>query len=362
MKTKLIGLTIILLIFTACRNSESKNDSRSYYNAINLYFSPAEDYLLRHEFFTNFINYPNDLAKLGLKGKVYDIKYTTVHELGYLFNEEGKIMGKIFTENGGNMKRASIYTHHYDDEGRLVKISEEDRVNTGGGYRTVSNRTDKVMESIISYTASGKPLKRAVNDLNSNRVDHTVSYEYDENGICRGVAIATDSPNRRADAVVFSFECNEKGLMTFIHAKRSRIPYRLASGERKITPAYDYQGRLVAMRETAIPTNNEAYRINEIFSTTQYKYNPEGDIVECAYSDTAYPSGAKADFVLTFVYDYDRQGNWVRKRIRGDIYVLEGLMNSYYYGQYPILRVESGNGNELGEVVIERTINYYGED
>ena len=356
MNTKLgISLAVAFFAITACQNGKPEKDSRKVYNSINLYFSPAEDYLLRHEFFPNFINYPDDRVKLGLKGKVEDVKYTTVHTLGYLFDEEGKTLAKVFTEKGSDMQQSSIYRHDYDDSGRLVQITEEDLVDQGRGFRSIRK---KEIDKIISHTASGKPLKRAILDLNSNRTDHIVCYEYDANDICRGIGIAEDSPNKNANAMAFTFRCDEKGRIIYIHAKRTRIPYRLARGERKITPTYDLGGRLVSIKEMAIPTNNEAYRIDSIASVTNYKYNKEGDIIECVYSEIVHPRSLTADFTLTFAYEYDKQGNWIKKRIMGEVYVLDGLMNSYYYGRYPINPL----GNATGEVVIEREIKYYNDN
>jgi hypothetical protein len=356
MKRNLSILTFLSILYlTLCGCG---GDGRKAYNSINLYFSPAEDYLLNQEIFPDFINYPDDRVKLGLRGNVKEVDYSTPHILGNFFNKEGKLQAKIFIATGGEFIEANIYEHAYNDSGHLLQIMQENRVNFGDGFRSVVNGK-KAIDKITAHTASGKPLIRAINDVNRDRVDYIVRYEYDENDICRGVRLTDDSPNKKDDAIVCKFTCDEKGLITYLHVRRIRIPYRYTLGERKITPSYNSKGQLVSMKEISIPHNMEAYRIDSIASTTNYKYNRHGDIIECVYSDIVYPDNTTTDFILTFAYEYDQQENWIKKHIIGDITALDAAMNSYYRDSCPINRIDGKDGEGLGEIVIEREITYF---
>ena len=356
MKSKHVILLFLFILSVALYSCG--NDSRKGYNPISLYFSPTEDYLFNYEVFPDFINYPDDWAKFGLKGNVKEFQYKTLHNYTGLFKDDGKLQAKVFIASGGGNKELSSHEYIYDNDGYLTQVKSEGMIDFGRG-KGFSSAGKKVDTKVISNTTSGKPQIRAINDLNRNVVDYIIHYEYDANDICRGVRLADNSPNKKNNAIVCKFDCNEKGQITYIHTRRTRIPYRLTLGERKITPSYDSNGRLVAMNEISIPHNMEAYRIDSIASTTNYKYNKQGDIIECKYSDIVYPGNVTKDFILTFSYEYDNQGNWIKKYIKGDIADLNAAMNSYYRDSYAINRIEDENDKTLGEIVLEREITYF---
>lgn len=357
---KVVNFAILLIALSACSGKAGMGllkEKEIVYNPITSFFSPIEDYVLHSEFIPDFLNYPNDRVKMGLKGNVKTVEYVTVHKMLLSFYKNGLMSDRaIIYAGSGDDKQAYMCTFSYNDSSRLEQLNEQTRLVSMGG--TYAN--NKIIDKFGEYLPSGKPKTRALYGLNNKKVDYIKQYNYDEKGTCREMTLASDSPNKKNDCMACKITCDEEGKIKTIYVKRTRLlVHRLAAGERTITPMYNEEGRLIATNEVGIPHNMEAYNQDSICCRNDFQYNENGDIIAWKYSDIVYPSNTPNDFDLTFKYEYDNQGNWIKKHIIGEMLHLDYLMNSYYYGKYKVERIPDENNQEKGEIVISRNIVYY---
>lgn len=362
MKTeRALLVTFVLLLLGACADStkELLKKKKMVYTPVTLFFSPTEDYLMRTEFIPDFVNYPDDRVKMGVKGNVRSVEYTTLHKMLLMFREDGSFISRsLIFAGSGNDKEGNSYTFQYDDSLRLQRIVDDTQMVSGERYYDAGK---KGLDHFDGHTPDGKPLVRTIYRLNNKKVDHIKRYHYDENGICREMSLSAKSPKQSKQAMVCDVKCDEEGIPISIYVQRTRIlAHGLTAGERFITPVYDNDGRLLATKELAIPHNMESYKIDSICCENQYKYNEQGDVTEWKYTDICYPSSINNEFLFSFKYVYDNQGNWTEKHIIGDYAYLNAVMNGYYRGKYEIKRLsDDGNGKPLSEIVIHRNIDYY---
>lgn len=347
-------VTTFLLLGSACQEG-SIFKKEQVYTPVTLYFSPLEDYLTPPGFMPDFVNYPNDWVKWGLKGKVKSVTCKTLHTFSLEFSEDGRLLQSNFVGDGGGVSEGKQTLFHYNDSNRLESITSKGTFTMMGGR---TSRFPEILDSkVMSYTPSGKIEKRSYYDFKGNKVVSVKQYQYDEKDICRGMASVDNNSGKKKG--ILDITANEQGRASDIYVPNLRIPGRLTIGERHIVPSYDEDGRMIEIKELAIPHNMEAYNMDSIRVENQYKYNDKGDIVEWTYHDIVYPGNRPNDFVCTFSYVYDDQGNWTSKTMTGGIAYLHSFMNSYYRGSYTINRVQSEERNDLGEVTLTREITYY---
>lgn len=345
---------ILFLLGSSCQEG-TIFEKKQVYTPITFYFSPIEDYLTPSGYTPDFVNYPNDWVKWGLKGKVKTVTCKTLHTFSLDFSEDGRLLQSDFVGNGGSVSEGTQTIFHYNDSSQLESITSKSSFKMYGG-RT-SRFTEELECKVTAYTPFGKMAKRAYYDIKGKKVVSVKQYQYDEKNLCRTMALADDSPNKKR--TIFNVTSDGQGRVSDIYVPNLRIPGRLTIGERHIMPAYDDEGRMSGIKELAIPHNMEAYNIDSIRVENQYKFNDNGDIIEWTYQDMVYPGNRPNDFVCTFSYVYDAQGNWISKTMTGGIAYLHSLMNSYYRGSYTIDRVQSEEREDLGAVTLTREITYY---
>lgn len=347
-------LAALLLMGSACQEGKIF-EKEQVYTPITLYFSPMEDYLTPPGYTPDFVNYPNDRVKWGLKGKVKTVTCKTLHTFSLEFTEDGKLLQSNFVGDGGGVSEGKQTLFHYTDSNRLESITSKGTFTMMGGR---TSRFEETLENkILSYTPSGKIERRSYYDFKGKKVVSVKQYHYDDKGLCRTMSPTDDNSNKKRGILNISFD--EQGRAVDIYEPNLRIPGRLTIGERHIVPVYDEEGRMIGVKELAIPHNMEAYNIDSIRVENQYKYNDKGDIAEWGYHDIVYPGNRPNDFICTFSYVYDDQGNWTSKTMTGGVAYLHSFMNSYYRGSYTINRVQSEERSDLGEVTLTREITYY---
>lgn len=347
----------LLLLFSSCQEGVIF-EKEQVYTPITLYFSPIEDYLTPAGYTPDFVNYPNDWVKWGLKGKVKNVVCKTLHTFSLDFSEDGRLLQSDFVGEGGGVSEGTRTIFHYNDSSRLESITSRSSFKMFGN-RPASWSAEELESKVSAYTPSGKIEKRAYYDIRGRKVVSVKQYHYDEKGLCRTMSLAGDSPNK---GTIFNVTSDDQGRASDIYVPNLRIPCRLTIGERHIVPVYNEEGRLVGTKDLGIPHNMEAYNMDSIRVENQYKYNDKGDIVEWVYHDMVYPGNRPNDFVCTFSYVYDTQGNWTSKTMTGGIAYLQSIMNSYYRGSYTIDRVQSEERNDLGAVTLTREITYYNQE
>lgn len=337
-----------LFVFTLCLSCSQ--DEKLGTSPVHLYLEPTEEHLWSASQFPDFVNYPDDRAKMGVKGKVRKIVYETAQPLLWIFSSDGKLLNVTYIF-GSYIREMHDWRFYYNEAGNLTQTAFEQKT-LYKGRESKGFKGSPIDE--ISLSEDGKMDTRSM--LAFNRVSVQKQFQYNGKGICTSVAYIENGKSG-SDKLTY----NERGQVTRIQLKQTRIPtHGLTRGDRDIVPAYDDQGRIASLRCMSIPQNMEAYNIDSIDSQSSYEYNENNDVVLWHYTDTVYPRKYPNEFSVRFEYVYDEQNNWTEKRMISYPGVLSTLMNSYYRGEYPMNYLEPDEeGNQLAEIVIKRTITYY---
>lgn len=119
----LIVAVAAVTVFAACSGGGQMEKERKY-TPLSVYFDPLLSQFHQDEpaaYYIDFINYPNDLVKHGLRGNVSDVRY---HSKGDIV----KTYKHYSFDNEGRLKSVSSPAHQdparyeYDDEGRLKDV------------------------------------------------------------------------------------------------------------------------------------------------------------------------------------------------------------------------------------------------
>lgn len=93
-KTLLFCAAITALLFTACSGSGMFEKEKKY-TPLYVYYNPLnynQDYDFAESFYPDYINYPDDRIKYGLRGNVSLVLYGSADAgIEYIFDDEGKL-------------------------------------------------------------------------------------------------------------------------------------------------------------------------------------------------------------------------------------------------------------------------------
>ena len=70
---------------------------------------------------SDFVDYPSDLVRLGLRGTVKEVKTTSAAEMVQKFNEDGNLTSQGLWFDSSH-RFGDEYKREYDDEGKLTKL------------------------------------------------------------------------------------------------------------------------------------------------------------------------------------------------------------------------------------------------
>lgn len=345
-KQTLVGLLCIVL-FSSCSQK-----SEQFQPSVLLFLEPTEEHLWSGEHFSDFVNYKNDWLKMGLKGTVKSVAYSTRHPVHWTFLPNGMLNSMDFI-HGDNPYEIDSWRYVRNKEGQLLQTVYDSQLIIGN-KKPREFRGNPIDE--ITYKEDGKPDIRSYFQFKS--VSGQKQYQYNEDGICIAM------PVFKGKEAGCDLRCDNQGRVTQISLSKVRIPtHGLTRGDRIIYPSYDEKGRIACLTGTSFPKNMEAYNIDSIRYTSSYEYNEQNDVAIWHYTDTVYPQQTVNTFDMSFNYIYDEQGNWIEKEMIAFPGVLKTLMNRLYYGDYPVKTVsENADGTPLCAIVLKRDIDYFTSD
>lgn len=325
----LISATTLML--NGCNNS-------NYPSPITCYFHPQSPHVhgsLENttEYIVDFVNYPTDLAKYGLRGKVRNVKYedpSGLAEIQMYFNREGNLDKHYeYILNGGTK-----IDFTYNQNGSL-KYSK----NAKNGY--IHGPLAKFI-----YDDSGKAIEsRTDNDLRIN-------FSYHENGNLKSVTPTSKRKNLSGqERNYLLMECDINGNLSYM----KYFEYRpiIHDRERGWSEKYFKHNSNGQCIECHGSIKIEGYRkqIDSISFTQNFTYNSKGDLSTWQYQEKLYPSQEEYSLNISFDYEYDEQGNWIKMIQSG-----KGL--EYLYSENYIFPNEKG----VSTYVTKRTISYFKEE
>lgn len=327
--SRILVLVILFYFLVSCSSDSHKSPIAGYFN-------PSQPYVLSRggefsDYIVDFVNYSNDLEKLGLRNAVkrvsYDIGIASYEEI---FNREGNLEGQYFSLFGGGNK----VNFEYNEDGTLDRT-----------YNSVSGYIDGPMAN-FEYDANKKALK------NIARKDMIKVFTYHNNGNLKEMESSSKISQKGwayYTSCYLDMECDAKGnLVRMKHYDYKPLIYSFNdAGWSKKTFLHNTKGQCIESKGVIIPDTRRASN-DSIQFCSNYSYNPDGHISLWRYTDKIYPSEKETAFEIKFEYEYDERGNWTKMILSG-----EGL--DLLYSNESITVDEAGRR----VYVMERVIEYF---
>ncbi|MBQ5827486.1 MAG: hypothetical protein IIW47_01665 [Bacteroidales bacterium] len=329
-KICLINVTLLVcLLFASCSTKEKRSPITSYFN-------PTLPYVLSSgaqfsDFIVDFVNYPNDLSKLGLQDSVKKVVYNMdIARYEETFNKTGNLEMQYFNLFGGGGK----VLFDYNQDGTLKQT-----------YNAVSGYIDGPMAN-FEYLSSKKP------DKNIARNNMLKTFTYYENGNLKGISSSSEWTQKgwaHYTECFLNLECDSKGNPKKMeHYDYKPVIYGFNNAGWTVKEfAHNDNGQCTDVRGIIRPDTRRA-QFDSVKFWNNYTYNTYGHVNTWSYGDQIYPSEEKNTFQLVIDYVYDQRGNWTKM-------VISGSKLNMLYSEESL--TTDANGNPL--YVMERSIEYY---
>lgn len=234
-----------------------------------------------------------DIQKLKLHGKVKFYKEITIRDYTipedicdyYVsFDEYGNKVGETDYKDYGIINGSHSYD--YDSAGNLLEMNvfnEDGTLYSNFKYRYDSQ--GRLKEKRVNYASSGYPMR--------------YTYIYDRNGRL-SQEIDYDMDGNRFKS--FSYRYDTQGNLT---EEKFYLPFGVLYN--RTTFEYDGKGNLICVRHY----DQEDFMFRRIL----FKYDENGNPVE--ENKCQFRGRSLCEEVYRYEYEYDRQGNWVKKKVFG---------------------------------------------
>lgn len=297
---------------------------RLYYGKPTSMFGNTPDYEIKPSNLPDFVTYPNDLVKMGLRGKVKSVhEAVSTFSWTYTFNSVGNLTDYRFRMDSqgryGEGARAE-----YNDAGELTLL--------GRNFHGQSPNSHS-----YSYT-DGKLTRRT-----SSSGERIYCY-HDSMGVAVPDSIVTKGLTPYLD--VKFIQNDDMFLVGRITYKKISLPGGIKADKAESIMEYASDGQLKALR--SVYRGVKGYKATTLYGVTEYTYNEHGDVAKMEYylftdkaplTDVKLFSTAVHHGIDTYEYKYDEQGNWITQ-----------TMNS-----------QPKSGNSIALNTMSRTIEYYSE-
>lgn len=350
----LIVAVAAVTVFAACSGGGQMEKERKY-TPLSVYFDPLLSQFHQDEpaaYYIDFINYPNDLVKHGLRGNVSDVRY---HSKGDIV----KTYKHYSFDNEGRLKSVSSPAHQdparyeYDDEGRLKDV-----------YRVYGRGWTRDHQK-LEYDTVGHLVKRIDGDL-------AYSYLYYDNGVLKRMFAVDRTPfwaKDYTDSIVMDFyESGDLRSWKFPNSINSFVEEM--NGDLPSSAVFFYTDGLCTEKLERIVWMDREEVLDTLVCHHSYAYNDKGDVITWTYNGRfydrvdanryAFPS---TSVTIRFEYEYDEYDNWRTMRIilPKNFTEVRSLTRSYdfysifYKGMRPVMPTTE----EDYALTVYRDIQYY---
>lgn len=297
MKNFLLSLcaTAAFAICTSCGNTEKEK----IYPPLSEFMYADDAFLDKYtgiekftfaKQFTDFVQYPDDWSKFGLKGKVK--RMTCEPQRGMLTEMVFNIEGHLISQ-GTTFGRGGRYGSTLDFE------------YTNGKLTRVVHRTSREAQT-YEYDRQGR-LSISKGDRYEKRFD------YHTNGMLKSTSMST--PNYYSPALkdgIYSMDCDETGHVLSL-TMRAAHPVVDILGVGTFEFEYDTQG-LCCVKHGRIFIDDDYHHIcDTVFSTSRFTYNEYNDLVKWEEEYHTGKGDKSGNFVKQYTYVYDEEGNWTTR-------------------------------------------------
>lgn len=267
-----------------------------YYGKPTSMFGNTEDYEIKPSNLPDFVTYPNDLVKMGLRGKVKSVhEAVSTFSWTYTFNHVGNLTDYQFRMDSQGRYGEGARTN-YNEAGELTLL--------GRNFRGQSPNSHS-----YSYK-NGKLARRS-----SSRGER-LYYYHDSVGVQVPDSIVTKGLSPYLNIIFVQHDdMILVGRMTYRHTS---LPGNLTADKSESVMEYSADGQLKALR--CIYRDVKGYKGSTLYGLTEYTYNEHGDVSKMEYylftdkaplTDVTLLSLAVHHGIDTYEYQYDEHGNWV---------------------------------------------------
>lgn len=310
MKNQILFIALALsLSFVSCGNKRiAESDSAEtktvqvfppiglYYGMPTSMLGNTHDYDIKPSNLPDYITYPNDLAKMGLRGKVKSVRDNfSTFSWTYTFNPAGNLTDYQFRMDSQGRYGEGAKAE-YNEVGELTLLGRNFHGQSANSHR---------------YIYKGGKLSRR----SSSRGERLYCY-HDSLGVSVPDSIVTKGLTPYLN-IKFT-QHDDMIFISRIRYKRPSLPSGLTAENAESVFEYTSEGRIKAFR--SIYRGVKGYKTNILYGLTEYSYNEQGDVTKKEYylftdkkplTDITLHSTAVHHGIDTFEYQYDEQGNWV---------------------------------------------------
>ena len=338
MKINIHLITLALtLCFISCGNKRtdysSDNETKEkqvlppiglYYSMPTAMFGNTPDYEIKPSNLPDYITYPNDIAKMGLRGKVKSVKeQVSTFSWTYTFNPAGNL---------------TDYQFRMDSQGRYGEGAKAE-YNTAGELILLGRNFRGQSPNSHSYSyKNGRLVRRS-----SSHGERLYCY-HDSMDVSVPDSIVTNGLKQYLN--IKFIQRDDMILVGRIIYERPSLPKNLSANKAESVMEYAPDGQLKAIR--TMYRGVKGHKASALFGLTEYTYNEHGDVAKKEFylftgkaplTDESLLSTAVHHNIDTFEYRYDEQGNWIAMTMTS----------------------EPKTASPMAFSTISRTIDYYSE-
>lgn len=356
-------LSILMISMAGCDLNSGENDRQ--YTPLCIYFNPLKLDMKMENLMPYFVNYPTDLAKMGLRKHPMNVTYehtssawgiTTIFQ--YVFLTDGNLSEYRRTSFNYGANGLDITKYEYNDNSNLVGMfTKED-----GYYR------GKKINGGFNYDSAGRLISRDRNE--------TMLFSYHDNGALKSIY-----PQRENCTVYESGVTLEKmqfdslsNMVSFETPNTTNMFIKDINSysKGKSITTYTYTDNLCTQAIERIPLKFDE-GTETITCTSKFSYNSYGDLTKWTYSGGVYKEKGNSwriddmEFTINYDYEYDSQGNWTKAKITFPANIDEIPALRIYYKSNTTGYSSQDNSpsvkpGELPTLYITRTIEYWKDD
>lgn len=284
-------MNFALLALCLCGCNEVTKFAEKKYTPVYVYLSTIP--YVSEAYLPDFVDYPNDLAKFGLRGAVKEVKVSSAGEMVQKFDEDGKLITQG-TWFDSSHRFGEEYRWEYDDKGRLVKLN---------------NTRTKWHPEFFVYDEWDRLTERKAED-------YTRFYQYAGEG--KSNYTAHTEGGQGMDKISFFFsETSGNRILTFeIYSKPEG--YRIVDGNTRMRFQAKYPATQLCPNFTKTYYPDPRYyknKIDSVVNTFQVSYNDKEDVKQCLIHSVEHPSGKTWDCRIDYLYQYDEHDNWIEMKL-----------------------------------------------
>ncbi len=314
MKTTHLLATIIIVLLSAC--SGDNNNNRTIFTPITYYFNPVgnavsvENGSSMIDYLPDFINYPNDLAKYGLRGPVYSVDISSIPA------SKGDGWFTMYYDKNGNLE---IQKWGMNENFRYGESYNLDYTETGYLQDMYSTRSNHRNSDRYAYS-DGKLIYRI-------RGDYYRKYDWGVNKsgetVPRKVTTYKRNPQyiQGLPAIDLTFTNSEQDYSDWeIDSLTYWIPFLYGMVTDKAKSKCLYTGPLLSSMDTEYTLRKNMHKYDKLYGHSEFHYNENNDLSSYEFVLRSDPNDMSKYIVkksLYFYYQYDEYGNWTERKITG---------------------------------------------